>query len=64
MVWPEGKEIAEDMYHRISKLSLFTYPKFPAYITNVDILEEIIDMFMKNEKCVLNIFPCVNSSLR
>jgi len=64
MVWPEGKEISEDMYHRIVKLPVFTYPQFSAYITNIDIIENFMAMFMENEKCILNIFPCVASSLR
>lgn len=64
MVWPEGKEIAEDMYQRVAKLSVFTYPQFSAYITNIDIIEHFMAMFMENEKCVLNIFPCVATSLR
>jgi len=64
MVWPEGKEIAEDMYRRIVKLPVFTYPQFSSYITNIDIIEHFMAMFMENEKCTLNIFPCVASSLR
>lgn len=64
MVWPEGKAVAEDMYCRIIKLPVFTYPQFSAYITNIDIIEDFMAMFMENEKCVLNIFPCVASSLR
>lgn len=64
MVWPEGKAIAEDMYNHISKLPLFTYPQFSTYITNIDIIEQFMAMFMENDKCVLNIFPCVASLLR
>jgi hypothetical protein len=64
MVWPEGKAIAEDMYKRIAELPVFTYPQFIAYITNIDIIEQFMAMFMENDKCVLNIFPCVASSLR
>lgn len=64
MVWPEGKVIAEDMYQRIAKMSIFSYPQFSAYITNIDIIEHFMAMFMENDKCVLNIFPCVASSLR
>lgn len=64
MVWPEGKTIAEEMYNRIAELSVFTYPQFTAYITNIDIIEQFMAMFMENDKCILNIFPCVASSLR
>lgn len=63
MVWPEGKAIAEDMYNHIEKLPLFTYPQFSAYITNIDIIEHFMAMFIENDKCVLNVFPCVASSL-
>lgn len=64
MVWSEGEEIANDMYCYIAKLPVFTYPQFSAYITHVAIIEYFINMFMRNDKCVLNIFPCVASSLR
>ncbi|XP_022166241.1 integrator complex subunit 10-like [Myzus persicae] len=63
MVWPDGKAIAEDMYNHIGKLSLFTYPQFSSYITNIDIIEHFMAMFMENDKCVLNVFPCVASLL-
>lgn len=64
MVWPEGIEIAEDMYRRISKMPIFAYPQFSTYISNIDIIEHFVSMFMEYDKCVLNIFPCVASSLR
>lgn len=64
MVWPEGQEIAKDMYSRIAGFPLYTYPQFSTYITNIDILEQFMAMFEENDKCVLNIFPCVASSLR
>ncbi|VVC32526.1 Integrator complex subunit 10 [Cinara cedri] len=63
MVWPEGSEIAEDMYERIVKMPLFTYPQFSAYITNIDIIEAFMEIFESNDKCVLNIYPCVGPSL-
>ncbi|XP_050421882.1 integrator complex subunit 10 [Adelges cooleyi] len=61
IVWPS--EIANDMYERISKLTVFTYPQFSDYITNIDIIEQFMAMFIENEKCVLNVFPCVANSL-
>lgn len=64
MIWPEGKDIAEDMYCRIIKMPLFAYPQFSVYITNIDIIEQFMAMFMEHDKCILNIFPCVASSLR
>lgn len=64
MVWPQGKEIAEDMCRLIAKLPVFSYPQFSSYITNIDIIEEFMAMYMENNKCVLNIFPCVATSLR
>ncbi|XP_050540764.1 integrator complex subunit 10 [Daktulosphaira vitifoliae] len=63
MVWPAGEEIAIEMYRHISELTVFTYPQFSIYITNIDIIEQFMAMFIENDKCVLNIFPCVASSL-
>lgn len=64
MVWPEGSEIAEDMYSRIVKMPSFTYPQFSAYITNIDIIEAFMEIFESNDKCVLNIYRCVGPSLK
>lgn len=64
MVWPDGKEIAKDMYKRIARLSTFLYPQFASYITNIDIIEEFTAMFMEDNKCIINIFPSVGNLLR